>query len=101
MKNYDLQKESSYLLYLDLTNLYGWAMPQKLPVEGFKWEINATRFDEEFIKNYNENSNKGYILDVTIDYPKNLHDLHSDLPINLHVNAINVYAIYMIYKLFT
>ena len=36
--------------------------------------------NEEFIKNYNENNNKGYILEVDVKYPKKLHDLHSDLP---------------------
>ena len=37
MKNYDKHKESSYIQYLDASNLYGWAMSQKLPVDGFKW----------------------------------------------------------------
>ena len=41
---------------------------------------NESKFDEEFIENYDENSEKGYILEVTIDYPKDFHDLHSDLP---------------------
>ena len=41
---------------------------------------NASKFDAEFIRNHYENSNKGYILEVTIDHPKDLHDLHSDLP---------------------
>ena len=50
---------------------------------------NASKFDEEFIKNYDENSNKGYIPEVTIDYPKDLHDLHSDLPFLLERMKIN------------
>ena len=50
---------------------------------------NASKFDEEFIKNYDENSNKGYISEVTIDYPKDLHDLHSDLPFLLERMKIN------------
>ena len=53
-------------------------MSQKLPVNGFKWVNN--KINEEFIKNYSENSDKGYILEVDIKYPKKLHDLHSDLP---------------------
>ena len=77
MKNYDENKESSYIQYLDANNLYGWAMSQKLPVNGFKWVNNE--INEEFIKNYDENSDKGYILEVDIKYPRKLHGLHSDL----------------------
>ena len=80
MKNYDENKESSYIQYLDTNNLYGWAMPQKLPVNGFKWVEDTSRINEEFIKNYNKNNNKRYILEVEVKYPKKLHDLHSDLP---------------------
>ena len=53
---------SSYLIYLDTKNLYGWVMSQKLPV------------------NYNENSDKRYFLEVDIDYLKELFNLHKDLP---------------------
>ena len=79
MENYDENKESSYVQYLDANNLYGWEMSQKLPVNGFKW-VENNEINEEFIKNYNENSNKGYILEVDVKYPKKLHGLHSDLP---------------------
>ena len=64
MKNYDKSIESSYLMYLDANNLYGWAMSQKLPVNGFKWENDLLRFNDRFIKIYNENSNEGYFLEV-------------------------------------
>ena len=52
------------------------------PADGFKWieKDNLSKFDEKFIKNYDEDSNKGYILEVDLEYPKNLHKLHSDLP---------------------
>ena len=80
MKNYDKNIESSYLMYLDANSLYGWAMSQKLPVDHFKWIIKLSEFDERFLKNYAENNDKGYILDVDIEYPKNLFNLHSDLP---------------------
>ena len=77
MKNYDKHIISSYLMYLDANNLYGLAIPQKLPVNGFKW-IEKSRF---FIyKTYNENSDKGYFLEVDVDYPKKLFNLHKDLP---------------------
>ena len=52
-------------------------MSRKLPVHGFKWINKLSKFDEDFIKNFNENSNKGYILKVDVEYPKNLH---RDLP---------------------
>ena len=80
MKNYDKNKESSYIQYLDAHNLYGWAMSQKLPVNGFKWINDVSEIDEECIKDYDENSDKGYILEVDVKYPRKLHDLHSDLP---------------------
>ena len=79
MKNYDESKES-YIQYLDANNLYGWAMSQKLPVNGFKWLEDTSEINEEFIKNYDENNDKGYILQVDVKYPRKLHNLHSDLP---------------------
>ena len=84
MKNYNNNEESSYIQYLDANNLYGWAMSKKLPVNGFKWIDNSETaehvINEEFVKNYNENDNKGSILEVDVKYPKRLHELHSDLP---------------------
>ena len=80
MENYDKNEESSYIQYLDDNNLYGWAMSQKLPVNGFKWVEDTSRINEEFIKNYVEDSDKRYILEVDKKYPKKLHDLPSDLP---------------------
>ena len=68
MENYDKNFESSYVIYLDANNLYGWAMSQKLPVNGFKWKKYVSKFDEDFIKNYNENSNKGYIFEVDVEF---------------------------------
>ena len=82
MKNYDKNIESSYLAYLDANNLYGWAVSQKLPVYGFEWleKSRLSRFNERFIKKYNENSDIGYFLEVDIDYPKDLFNLHKDFP---------------------
>ena len=67
-------------MYLDASNLYGWTMFQRLPVNGFKWKKSVSKSYGEFIKNYDEDNNKGYILEVDVEYPKNLHNLHSDLP---------------------
>ena len=80
MNNYDKNKEYSYIQYLDANSLYGWAMSQKLPVNGFKWVKNTSKIDGKFIKHYDEDSDKGYILEVDVTYPRKLHDLHSDLP---------------------
>ena len=79
MKNYSNYEESSCIQYLDANNLYGRAMSKKLPTNGFKW-INNNEINEDFIKNYDENNDKGYILEVDVKYPKRLHELHSDLP---------------------
>ena len=88
MKNYNNNEEPSYIQYLDANNLYGWAMAKILPTNGFKWinnnetaESSAKHvINEDFIKNYNESNDKGYILEVDVKYPKRLHKLQSDLP---------------------
>ena len=80
MKGYDKTKESSYIQYLDANNLYGAAMSKKLPIKGFRWLDDTERIDEEFIKEYNEISDKGYVIETDVDYPQELHDLHSDMP---------------------
>ena len=94
MNNYDKRKIISYLMYLDGNNLYGWVMSQKLPVDGFEWveEDDLLKFNEIFIKNYYENNNKGYILEVDIEYPNNLYKLHNDLsfsPEKMKINKCN------------
>ena len=92
MKNYDKKEESSYIQYLDLNNMYGCAMSQKLSVGGFKWIEDVSEIDEDFIKNYDENSDIGSFLKVDINYPKELHDLHSDLPFLPKRMKINKYS---------
>ena len=79
MKNYDKDMESSYITYLDANNLYGWTMSQKLPLNGLEWEETLSQFNEDLIKNYDQNSNKGCFLEVDVEYPKNFLNLHGDL----------------------
>ena len=67
-------------MYFDANNLRGWAMSQRLPVNGFEQMQQLSEFLERFIKNYNENNNKGYILEVDVEYLKNIINLHCDLP---------------------
>ena len=80
MKDYDENKESSYIIYVDYNNLYGEAISQKLPVDGFEWVENLSTINEDFIKNYDEDSDVGYIIKADIEYQKKLQSLHSDLP---------------------
>ena len=91
MENYDENKESFYIQYVDANNLYGWAMSQKLPKNNFKWVEDTSRINKKFIKKYNGNSNKGYILEADVKYPKKLHNLHSDLPFLLRRMKIDKY----------
>ena len=79
-ENCNKNVESSYLMYLGASNLYGWAMAmsQKLRVNCFKWIQNLSKlnesfikvYDENFIKVYDENSDMGYFLEVDVEYPK-------------------------------
>ena len=78
MKEYDENETSKYIMYLDANNLYGWAMSQYLPTGGFKW----LKIEGEFnLNKYKEDSNKGLILEVDLEYPEELHDLHNDYPL--------------------
>ena len=74
MKSYNKDIESSYL------NFYGWGISQKLTVNGYISNKKLSKFDEEFIKIYNEDSNKGYILETDNECPKNVLNFHGDLP---------------------
>ena len=55
-------------------------MSEKLPIDKFEWVEDISKIDENFIKNYDEDSNVGYFIEADIEYPKELHTLHSDLP---------------------
>ena len=66
--------------YWDVNNLYGLAMSQKLPVNKFEWIEDTSQFNEDFLKNYNKKSDEGYFLEVDVQYPEKLHELHNGLP---------------------
>ena len=80
MNNYDKNSESSYIEYLDANNLYGWAINQKLPTNGFKWVEDLSQYNESLIKKYDENSYIEYFFEVDVEHLKRLFNLHKDLP---------------------
>ena len=55
-------------------------MSQKLPVNKFDWVAETSQLNEYFIKNYNEKSDEGYLLEVDVQFPEKLHEVHNDLP---------------------
>ena len=76
---YSPDEKSIYLQYLDANHLYGWAMVQNLPTHGFKWE-NGEDFTPEKIDELVKKDKKGYLLEVDVKYPKELHENHNELP---------------------
>ena len=75
--DYDKNKPKVYINYHDMNNLYGDAMSQYLPYGGFKWvEVNNETVNR--ILNKSDNSLHGYFLEVDLDYPEELHDIHND-----------------------
>ena len=80
MEEYDSSKPTNYLQYLDANNLYDWVMSQPLPTGGFKW-INCGKVNPKSLVNkYAAEKDYGYLLEVDVSYPKELHDLHNDIP---------------------
>ncbi|KAL9979362.1 hypothetical protein ACROYT_G017015 [Oculina patagonica] len=91
MKKYDENSASKYIMYLDANNLYGWAMSQYLPTGGFRW-LTQKQIDETNLAKYKEDSNKGLILEVDLEYPNELHNLHNSYPLGPEkVKAEDVY----------
>ena len=94
MKNYNPEKKSRFIQYLDANNLYGWAMSQNLPTHGFKWMKDLT------LENVNEildkincsmsnTGKKGYIFEVDLEYPQHLWDKHNDYPLAPEIMKVN------------
>ena len=91
MENYDPKEESKYITYLDAKNLYGWGMSQKLPYKNFRW-VNEKKLIGLNPFQIDANGDTGYILQVDLEYPKELHNLHNDYPLapeNITINKID------------
>lgn len=80
LRDYNAEEKAKYIAYLDANNLYGWSMIQHLPTKNFKWG-NVEEFNTEAILKMTEDQAIGYIFDVDLEYPKELHDLHNDYPL--------------------
>ena len=79
MKVYDKNKESSYIQFYEVNNLYGWAMLQNLPKNNFEWIKDTSQLNEDFTKKYKEEGDEGCFLEADAQYPEKLHELHNDL----------------------
>ena len=75
MMDYDPKEPSRYLQYLDANNLHGWAMSQPLPSGGFRW----VDVRPEEVKELSVREDRGYLMEVDVRYPSELHDKHNDL----------------------
>ena len=67
-------------MHFKASNLNGWSLSQKLPVNNFEWQNNISKFDEDFVISNSQNGDKGCILEVDVECSKELHDVHYDLP---------------------
>ncbi|XP_077260546.1 uncharacterized protein LOC143896520 [Temnothorax americanus] len=75
---YDSSQPDTYLVYYNVNNLYGWAMYESLPYANFQWLDDPENFDVTTVP---PNGDVGYILEVDLEYPGDLHDAHADLPL--------------------
>lgn len=83
-KKFDKNKNSIFIQYLDANNLYGWAMCKYLPYGGFEWR-NPEYFDGKRILKIENDQKIGYLFEVDLKYPEELHDKHSDFLIVLRI----------------
>ena len=89
MENYDPDKPSSYIQYLDANNLYGWAMSQPLPTGGFKWMKNLTvdfvikilEKEQARQQKQGRHSPHGFVFEADLEYPSELWKKHNDYPL--------------------
>ena len=86
LSDYTPQEEASYIMYYDANNLYGWAMSQPLPVGNFAWCFVFPTLHQ--IKSWRSNRKIGYILEVDLDYPEELHDEHNAYPLAPEKQAV-------------
>ena len=77
MNSYNPEEASKHIMYLDANNLYGWAMSQYLPTGEFRWLTE----EEVDLSKYHDESKEGLILEVDLEYPEEIHDLHNDYPV--------------------
>ena len=80
MKDYDKNKELSYVQYWNINDLYAGALSQKLPLNNFEWKKYNSQFNEDFICNYKEEGDEGFFFQVDNQYLEKLHGLHNNLP---------------------
>ena len=77
---YKPNRPTKYLQYLDANNLYGWAMSQPLPTGGFKCVKVSSNEGQAWVNELTNHSDCGYLLEVDVAYPCELHNYHNDLP---------------------
>ena len=96
-KRYREVSDDNIVLYLDVNNLYGCAMSQYLPISDFKWVKDIDKIEQKLMRIKN-NSSTGYILEVDLEYSKELHDIHNDYPlapekINIQKECLSDYCL--------
>ena len=99
---YDPSHPTKYLQYLDANNLYGWAMSQPLPAGGFHWiDLDESKGFKYIVDELAKRKDRGYLLEVDVAYPKELHDYHNDLPFmcgKMRINGVEKLVPNLYYK---
>ena len=87
LSNYNPNIPTSYIMYVDANNLYGKGMSEKLPTGNFRW-LSKEKVDMFSVHNIDAEGETCYILDVNLEYPKAIHDLHNDYPLAVECKYI-------------